>query len=856
MGRGTASEVEHRVVAPETASVAAPAATTLARAFPTLPTFASRRTLALRLSRNLTLASASFATAWQSERDHGTPFLFVPVVLGAGVWAWYTLPRDVPPLLLAALLAASATLAVWSRHRSGFLAVAARAAFLFVAGMTLAAVETARLSTAIFDQPVTTTITGRVLSGEADERGRMRYRVAVIATREPALRRPPDVVNLVARSPHAPIAVGAGISGRARLSPPSGAALPGLNDFAFDAYFAGTGAIGYFYGKPAAVVLSEAASDVSWLAHARETVAAWRGALTARIRDQIGGDAGAIAAALVTAEQRGISPDTVEALRRAGLAHVLAISGLNMVLAAGTFLVGARLALSLLPGAAERYPIKKFAAAGGLVTVTLYILISGGAVSAVRSWLMIVVMLVAVLFDRTAISLRNIALSAIVLLAVTPSAVTGPGFQMSYAATLGLVAGYAAWRDRRVSRTAPSARGLRLMQHASGFTVGLLLSSVIGGLATLVYSLGHFHRIPAYGLAGNLLAMPVISFVVMPMGVIAMLLMPLGFEGLPLAIMGKGIEAMIVMANWVSGWGGEIVTGRLSPLAFALLAAGGGLACLFRTRLAALAVLPLAAGVAVAALAPARPPPQLLVSEDGALVALVDGRTAATNRRRPPGFIYDQWRYALRIEDHVAPSMLDGGEGDREGPARPTAKRRGGAAGRADDGRATPSHAALPRPVASSVSQGTGAHRAETGLAKEALDAAFILAAGQKRFVCRRQAWCVGVTAADWRVVWLEDPAHLGAACDSADIVVAPRHRREGGCTSGARLISAHSLRLTGALEMAPADDAAATGRRIITTQAVVQLYRPWNRHRLYDWRTDSFRDDRFQDPEDDAEAQ
>ena len=362
-------------------------------------------------------------------------------------------------------------------------------------------------------------------------------------------------MSLLARSAHAPLAIGEGISGRARLNPPSGPALPGLNDFAFDAYVAGTGAIGFFYGRPMSTELGGATGRQPLPVAVARTISSWRSAITEHIRDRIGGDAGAIAAALVTAEQRGISPATVEALRQAGLAHVLAISGLNMVLAAGTFLVGARLLLAILPGVAERFPVKKIAAVGGLVTVTLYILISGGAVSAIRSWLMIVVMLIAVLFDRAAISRRNIALSAIVILAVTPSSVTGPGFQMSYAATLGLVAGYAIWRERPVSNGAPAIGRWRLSGVLSGFIGGLLLSSLIGGMATLVYSIGHFHRIPAYGLAGNLLAMPVISIIVMPMGVLAMLLMPFGLDDLPLAIMGRGIGWLIEMAKWVSGLG-------------------------------------------------------------------------------------------------------------------------------------------------------------------------------------------------------------------------------------------------------------------------------------------------------------
>ncbi len=869
MGERTASEVAQRAAAPEAASATTPAATLVARPFPGLSRPVSGRAMVLRLASSGAGARSSFAAAWQRECDYGTPFLFVPVALGAGGWTWYALPHDLPPLLLAAMLVVTAILAARWWHRGGVHSVAARTGFLFVAGLTLAAIETARLSTVLFDQPVTTTLAGRVLAGEADDRGRMRYRIAVLSTEKPTLRRPPAIVNLVARSRHAPISVGEGISGRVRLGPPSGAALPGLNDFAFDAYFAGTGAIGYFYGKPAAISLADEDRERSWLAGAQETMASWRGALTTRIRDRIGGDAGAIAAALVTAEQRGISPATVEALRQAGLAHVLAISGLNMVLAAGTFLVGARLALALLPGAAERYPIKKVAAAGGLVTVTLYILISGGAVSAVRSWLMIVIMLLAVLVDRSAISQRNIALSAIVILSVTPSAVTGPGFQMSYAATLGLVAGYAAWRDRGATGDRPAARGRRLTRHASGFVAGLLLTSVIGGLATLAYSVGHFHRIPAYGLAGNLLAMPIISLVVMPMGVIALLLMPFGLEGIPLKVMGMGIEAIIALAHLVSGWGGEVVTGRLPPLSFALLAAGGAIACLFRTQIAALALLPLAAGVGLAFFPPAQPTPQMLVSEDGALVALVHDREAATNRRQPPGFIYDQWRYALRLKEHRAPATLESGERERGGIASSTASGRAtGPTGRQGDGRSVGGRSpdrrsgdgrlrdgrlgednTMSQPEAPSLlalASGPGASGrppAGAGSTGGAFDAAFFLAAAQKRFVCRRQAWCAGVAAAGWRVIWLEDPIHLAAACDSADIVIAPRHRGGRACSNGTLLIGGQNLRLTGALEIASTGPGGGAGRDISIMPAVDQIHRPWNRHRLYDWRSDSFRD-------------
>lgn len=754
--------------------------------------------------------SASFA----EERAHGHFFLLIPVFLGIGAALWFAAAAD-PSLYALILVSIAAAWPAWRlRHGDGLATLAAAGAFLVPVGMLLAALESARVDTVILDTPVTVIVEGRVLSRESGAGGSIRYRIALTATREPVLKRAPDVVMVLARSQHEPIAIGSGITGRARLGPPSGPALEGLNDFAFDAYFAGTGAVGYFYRAPVAIAATPPGIEELVL----QQIATWRNNLTEHIHGRIDGDAGAIAAALVTAEQRAISQQTVEALRQAGLAHVLAISGLNMVLAAGTFLVGARMLMALIPGFAENYPAKKIAAAGALVMVTLYILVSGGAISAVRSWIMICVMLVAVLFGRSAISLRNVAISAILILMVTPSAVTNPGFQMSYAATLGLVAGYAAWRERPVRK---EGRGgpLRLSGGAVGrFLGGLLLSSMIGSISTLIYSIGHFHRVPAYGLAGNLLAMPAISAIVMPFGLIAVLLMPFGLDALPFAIMGTGIEWMIALAGWVASWrGGDIVTGRLPMLAFLLIGLGGGLLCILRTRLRHAGTLLVVIGTMIAVWPAGGPAPEMLISEDGRLVAILRGDTVATNRARPPGFIYDQWRRALRLGELVKPDI------------RKTA------------GLAVEVPADIAR-------EGTNRKRprrkADREKAKEAMMAALATAQQQNGFVCEAKAFCAVVSPSGWRVITLEDTAFLGTACDTADLVVVPFALRLNACRSGAKLVTARHLRRTGALEIAPSHSAGSASAGINDakfTSAVETTHRPWSRHRTYDWRSDTF---------------
>ena len=153
MGERTASEVAQRAAAPEAASATTLAAPLVARPFQSLSRPVSGRAMVLRLASTGAGAKSSFAAAWQRECDYGTPFLFVPVALGAGAWTWYALPRDLPPLLLTAMLVATAILAVRWWHRGGVHSVAARTGFLFVAGLTLAAIETAYAKMRIFRVP-------------------------------------------------------------------------------------------------------------------------------------------------------------------------------------------------------------------------------------------------------------------------------------------------------------------------------------------------------------------------------------------------------------------------------------------------------------------------------------------------------------------------------------------------------------------------------------------------------------------------------------------------------------------------------------------------------------------------------
>ncbi len=735
------------------------------------------------------------------EADHGRLLLFSPVFLGAGAAFWFLAATDFP--LLPSLLCLSVLMLavlVAGRSRPGLRATLMALA-LVVCGMLCAQLESWRASTVILDSSVTTTVTGRVERREGDDRGRWRYVLTVTGTEAPQVKRPPRRITVIARGADAPFEIGDIITGRARLTPPAGPALPALNDFSFGAYFDGIGANGFFYGAPEKVdsqtgpqpARSPPEALLEWLYQLRSRIGD-------RIRSILPGDTGAFAAALVTDERRAISKETTEALRQSGLAHIVAISGLNMALSAGIFFVGFRMLLSLVPGVAQAYATKKIAAGGALVAVTAYFLISGFGVSAERAFIMMAIMLIAVFFDRPSISLRNVVLSALVIIAISPSEVLGPSFQMSFAATLALVSGYQLWKDRRV-RENPLLKlpALRPVVAVAGFFGGVFLTSLIGGFSTALFAVEHFHRLTAYGLPANLATMPIISFIVMPAGLLAMLLMPFGLDAPLWTVVGFGLDLVITVAKTVSGWGGNIDLGRLPGWYFAVAVAGFLLLTLLRTRLRHVGTSILAVATLIVLILPGSRPPDLVISEDGGLVALIAPAAMASNRENPPDFIFDQWQRALVLPTHHPPKMLDG-------PAIPA---------QGDDRRV----------------------RLSRDQQNEARTAMVAAAAGGEanRFSCVKKAWCIARLGNGHVVAVIDNAAYLGPACDAGVVVVTSVRLRFDRCRSGATLFTGETLRRTGSVELRFAQ----TGFEVAT--AFSALSRPWMRHRAYDWRKDGF---------------
>ncbi len=228
------------------------------------------------------------------------------------------------------------------------------------------------------------------------------------------------------------------------MSPPPQPVTPGGYDFARHLYFLQIGAVGFAYSPPAPL----ADQRPTLASRAAASIEQARLTLTRRILAAAPGDRGAIVAAVVTGKREAISDEAEAVFRDSGLTHLLSISGLHIGLATGIIFFSLRAGLSLIEPIALRYPIKKWAAVAAILSGAAYLALSGNAWPAQRSFLMTAVVYIAIIADRRAFSLRNVAIAAFIILVLAPEAVANPGFQMSFAAVTALIAGYE-WASAR-----------------------------------------------------------------------------------------------------------------------------------------------------------------------------------------------------------------------------------------------------------------------------------------------------------------------------------------------------------------------------------------------------------------------
>ncbi|KQM28626.1 MULTISPECIES: ComEC/Rec2 family competence protein [unclassified Sphingomonas] len=550
-----------------------------------------------------------------AEAERGQLPLWMPVALGVGIAAWFLLPGQgawAAFLLLALSIAFAGAVLPWGTRTARAVTMAGMLAML---GCALVWWRAERVAAPVLARPVVVAFEGvveRVEPLPAREAVRLTLRPDITAGLPPRIR-----VNLSEKDTPAGVVPGARIALRARLMPPPTAAVPGAYDFARAAWFQGLGATGRGFAPVRVVAAGDPGN------------AALRDRLTDHILSRVEGSTGGIAAAFVTGDRGAITEADAEAMRRSGLAHLLSISGLHVTAVVVATMTLVLKLLALFPPLALRVRLPVVAAGAGACAALFYTWLSGADVPTVRSCIAALLVLAALSLGREAITLRMIATGALLVLLVLPESLAGPSFQLSFAAVTAIVAlhehpGVRGWFLKR-----EEAIGWRLLRELGS----LLLTGVAVEAALMPIGLYHFHTAGLYGALANIVAIPLTTFVTMPLEALALLLDPVGLGGPAWWAVERSLALLLWIAHRVTSAPGSVAALPAMPDgAFALMVAGGLWIALWRTRWRRWGVVPLIAG-AVWALA--TPAPDLLVTGDGRHLALAtdDGGMAILRDR-------------------------------------------------------------------------------------------------------------------------------------------------------------------------------------------------------------------------------
>ena len=551
--------------------------------------------------------------------DRGEEFLagasldkapWLTVAFGAGIGSWFVLDRAeswVASIVLALWLAFHAAVAGWLRRRLTLRRAAISTALAFSLGMAIVWTRSEISGAEPIPAPRFESIEARILEREerpAEARVRLVVAARDAGTGKAQLLR----VNIPIDAAEDGLVEGAEVRFSARLMPPSPPILPGAYDFARAAWFKGYAATGSLAGD---IEILEPAPR-----HGAAPIRELQRRLSAHVRERLGGSSGTIAAAFASGDRGGIAVEDEEAMRDAGLTHLLSISGLHVSAVIGAaYLIAIRL-LALWPWLTLRVRLPLLAAGIAALAGIGYTLLTGAQVPTVRSCIGALLVLGALALGREPLSMRMVAVAAFCVLMLWPEALVGPSFQMSFAAVIAIVALHNAKPVREFLAPREESGSRRLGRRvAMLFVTGLVIE-----IALTPIVLYHFHRAGLYGAFANVLAIPLVTFISMPLIAVALLLDTAGLGGPVWWLVGKSLDLMLAIAHFTAAQPGSVKLVPHIGLGVLLLFVAGGLWLgLWRGMGRLLGLVP--ASVAAAALV-ATPVADVFVTRDAGNLAI------------------------------------------------------------------------------------------------------------------------------------------------------------------------------------------------------------------------------------------
>lgn len=522
---------------------------------------------------------------FEYEAQRKQILLLLPVFLAFGIGLYFSLPVE-PPIALGGVgLLSSFFLYIFFKDREPLLPLFV---FMLALGFCAAQLRTHSIHTPILQDelgPVGVVGTITEIEDLGDEAG-SRLILSDLDIERLEADQTPRKIRLKLWKDEG-LRVGQRVSALAKIHPPSPPVIPGGFDFQRHLYFKGIGGVGFIFKE--AEVLEDAAPSIF-----DHTVEKWRQTIALRIEEATSYPEAAIVMALMIGSKTAIAQDDKEAMRAAGLAHMLAISGLHVGLFSGALFFLARLFMAFVPVLALKHPIKKYATVFAIIGAGLYMLLAGATIPTVRAVLMTSIVFLAIILDRSPISLRLVGFAAFVVLLFFPESLLSASFHLSFAAVTALVAFYS-WLRPFWSQWYGHAGWLR---RAGLYFLGVCLTTMIATLATAPFALFHFHQLASYGLLGNVLAMPILAFVIMPSILASLVLMPLGLEWVSLMFSELGVRAILDVAHWVSDLPSSVLKVPMwSDQALILIVLSGLMVILLGRVFKPLAVIPLALSI-------------------------------------------------------------------------------------------------------------------------------------------------------------------------------------------------------------------------------------------------------------------
>lgn len=579
----------------------------------------------------------------QFLNDRANWILWFPALFAAGISVYFSIDFE-PDLNSSFVLFGAASSLCFLYRRRKYIFVFALISLAVISGFLCANLRAVAVNSPVIYEKTGVREIEAVIHDIQSTPSGLRFILKDLQIENLPQEKTPKLIRININTDSAGAGIGDKISLLAALNPPPVPVVAGGYDFARYIYFERIGAVGY---SVSAVKIIGHAKDMG----AKQYISSLRWDIIARIMTGMENKTnGNIAAALLVGEQGGIDKKTLDEIRISGIAHILSISGMHLSLVAALFFFSFRMVMAAIPAIALRFNIKKWAALVAIAGSLFYLFISGSPVPAQRAFIMTTLILFAVIIDRNGAPMRSIALAAMIILIFMPESLLNPGFQMSFAAVIALISGFEAMKPLY-----KNYESFGIFRKFMMYFVGVVMSSLIAGMATAPFALYHFNNYSTYGLLTNMLAVPLSSFVIMPAGVVAILLMPFGLEAVGLVPMEWGIGLMLRIAEWVASFPQS--SGNLPQLpvaSFILIITGGLWLCLWQKKWRRLGIIPIIASLPFVLMAEK---PDFLINDNGRLFTIIKGDKMLSSSNRAERYTASQWKKEFGIDEM---GLIDG----------------------------------------------------------------------------------------------------------------------------------------------------------------------------------------------------